>query len=249
MAKVYNKECKYCNSPFKTTHKEVMYCSKSCSGKNRYKFNIDRNVYKDGWDEDNSYLFGLIMSDGCLTKNKDRNIIVIYLNDEDIVYKLHNYVECKRNVYHNKKQNGLYYWNEDAVKFLIENELEPRKSLSLRFPNIPREYIRDFVRGFFDGDGSVVFRKTIYNTYVQVSIVCGSEEFLLSLQNVLKEENINSKIYDDKRSNAKYLKIISINDCKKFYHYIYDEANFFMARKKKKYDKINSIEYKYSGMI
>lgn len=114
----YEFVCEYCGEKFLNHHKDARFCCKSCSHKNRYKNNIDKNVYENGWNRENAYLFGLIMSDGCLTKNKKRNIIVISLNDFEIIEKLHKYVECKRKIYKQGKQSKLYYWNEDAISFL-----------------------------------------------------------------------------------------------------------------------------------
>lgn len=58
------------------------------------------------------------MSDGCLTHNKNRNMIVIGLNDKEMIETLHEYVECKRKIYNQGNQYSLYYWNEEAVIFL-----------------------------------------------------------------------------------------------------------------------------------
>jgi len=66
-----------------------------------------------------------------------------------------------------------------------------RKSLIMKFPNVPDQYLADFIRGYFDGDGSVYF-----TTYLrtkdhrkQVDLRCnftsGSPAFLNKLRDLL----------------------------------------------------------------
>lgn len=246
--KQYKLVCKYCGNEFLSTHKESRYCSRHCSGKDRYKNNNDKNVFENGWNSENAYFLGLILSDGCLTHNKDRNIIVLSMNDLDVISKMHSYVECKRKIYHQGKCSSLYYWNEEAVKFLRNYGLKERKSLSLEYPyNLPMEFMSDFVRGFFDGDGSVVFRNTKYNIYPQVSIVSASYNFIIGLQTVLTNNNIESRVYRDKRNNNIYLKISKIGEVKKIKDFIYYDENVTrMDRKYIKFKKIDNIKTKYN---
>ena len=51
---------------------------------------MDNDIYENGWDQTNAYIFGIIMSDGCLKyegRNKNRLAIRIGLNDYDMIKK------------------------------------------------------------------------------------------------------------------------------------------------------------------
>lgn len=59
---------------------------------------MDNDIYKNGWDNINAYIFGIIMSDGCLKyegRNKNRLAIRIGLNDYDMIERLHTMVDTK----------------------------------------------------------------------------------------------------------------------------------------------------------
>ncbi|MDD4624693.1 MAG: LAGLIDADG family homing endonuclease, partial [Bacilli bacterium] len=57
-----------------------------------------------------------------------------------------------------------------------------KKSLIMRFPNIPHDYVKHFTRGYFDGDGSVNKRNVGY--------LIGTYEFCNSLNLILRENGI-----------------------------------------------------------
>ena len=42
---------------------------------------------------------------------------------------------------------------------LQKNGFTQNKSSTLALPVIPKEYVADFIRGYFDGDGNVYFKK------------------------------------------------------------------------------------------
>ena len=67
------------------------------------------------------------------------------------------------------------------------------KSLIIKFPNnIPNEFLRHFVRGYFDGDGGVYFKqhwrkdRNKFDWVFQTYFVSGSRKFLEGLQQALK---------------------------------------------------------------
>ena len=54
---------------------------------------MDINIFESGWNDFNAYVFGLIMSDGCLTpqgRNKTMECVWINLNDKEMIEYLHN---------------------------------------------------------------------------------------------------------------------------------------------------------------
>lgn len=68
------------------------------------------------------------------------------------------------------------------------------KSTRLTFPQCPLRFLADFVRGYFDGDGSVHYiryRHTKNGRYyinIRSNFTCGSESFLNSLKLVLSKQ-------------------------------------------------------------
>ena len=65
------------------------------------------------------------------------------------------------------------------------------KTFSLTFPRwLKEEYIKDFIRGYFDGDGSIAKNKN----KVRATII-STEDFCWGIKNYLDSININSKIY------------------------------------------------------
>lgn len=180
------------------------------------------------------------MSDGCLKwegRNKNRLAIRICLNDKEIIDILHEKMCVGNKIYVQGKNYSIKYRNEKAIQFLMSYGLTERKSLIMKFPvDIPRQFIPAFIRGYFDGDGSIILHNTIHNLYGQVSFTSGSLGFLQELQVILRDYNIDSRIYLDNRknNNSKYLRIIKRNEIEKYFNLTYHNSSIHLSRK---YDK------------
>jgi hypothetical protein len=90
-------------------------------------------------------------------------MIRINLNKDDryILEEMQSIIKLGKVKIINRKNYGIEleqsFWgiyNKSLYDKLLEIGLTPNKSLTLQWPEVPREYYRDFVRGFFDGDGS-----------------------------------------------------------------------------------------------
>jgi intein-encoded DNA endonuclease-like protein len=66
---------------------------------------------------------------------------------------------------------------------------QPRKSLNSVFPRIPKKYLSDFIRGFFDGDGSIylIKRRACYGA----TFSCSSKKFITTLKTII-ENNVKN---------------------------------------------------------
>lgn len=193
------------------------------------------------------------MSDGCLRKegrNKTSYAIRIGSNDQEIIEWLHDRLCVGNKIYKQNKNYSIKYRNIESINFMMEYGLKERKSLDMIFPNIPDEYFYDFIRGFFDGDGSIVLRKTKYNTYAQISFTCGSKDFLNALKNELSKRNIESHIYKDgrKNNNSYYLRIIKRSEIEKIFYAMYSDVrdNAMLYRKYKKFLNYLDCKPKYN---
>lgn len=112
---------------------------------------------------------------------------------------------------------------------LISHGCIPQKSLILKFPEISKELIPHFIRGYFDGDGSV----GIYNNSsikkaltLRSSICCGTELFLKDLCDYLplKTKIIHKLKRKNNGSGILYNVGFSVNDSISLYKYMYANA-------------------------
>ena len=151
------------------------------------------------WTSELAYAVGLITADGSLSKNrrhinftsKDVDLIQTYqkcLGLEDIkVSKKSSGYNKEKLYYHIQFGDVLFY------EFLESIGLFPNKSTSLGPVSVPDGYFFDFLRGEWDGDGTIYYTadKRWPNSYiVSVGFTSASLDFLEWLQ-----VEINARIH------------------------------------------------------
>jgi intein/homing endonuclease len=228
------KKCEYCNKEFKTPtkHPHQRFCCKSCSVQARSKEdiglfnnNIDDKIIK--------YIIGLILSDGCITTNGKKKVIVISLKDQYMIQYIRDLVCPTKKVYKDGINYQVRWRNQTDVETLCQLGITERKSLTAVFPKFDNENnIWHFIRGIFDGDGSVYndhhydkkYNKDYY--YTRISISTASPQFANELNSFLHKYNINSRINKDSRNrDMYYIQISKQNDVKLFAQLIYQDSN------------------------
>lgn len=182
------------------------------------------------------------MSDGCLRKegrNKSAYAIRICSNDADIIEWMHNYLCVGNRIYkQGERAFQIKYRNEESIKFMMNYGFKERKSLDMRFPEIPDSVLPDFIRGYFDGDGSIILKTNQHNTYGQASFTSGSIEFLTILQEKLRFFGVESHLYKDGRAtnNSYYLRVIKRSELEKLFILMYYQG-YNETRLDRKYNK------------
>lgn len=231
------KKCLYCNKEFVGKKESVKYCSKSCSVQDRYKEDVGlfRNEVPDHVKK---YILGLFMTDGCLTKNGKKFVMVISLKDKDMITKIRNLVCPTKKVYRDGNNFQVRWRNERDVKIFNELGIRQRKTLNMPFIKFD-ENEWSFIRGVFDGDGAVYISKTYDKKinkeyeYRYISFTCGSKDFAEGLDKFLNDNGIKSKIYKDKRSkNVSYVKVLNVKGVKLLKEKMYaKEKEWLLMRK------------------
>lgn len=160
---------------------------------------INENFFKT-WSEEMAYILGYWFADGCITRRNDMKNGFSYLcqfgsKDKeqlekintllDSNYKISEYIKTMDNK--NFTNYSLHLRSKKIYDDIIKLGGRERKSLIARFPNIPRNYIRHFIRGYFDGDGSISIRN---NNYSNITFL-GTNKFLQKLNTYLP---ISSKV-------------------------------------------------------
>jgi hypothetical protein len=219
------------------------------------RYNYNKNFFKTIDNETKAYWLGFLYADGCITrfyrneklksmsleltlKEEDKGHLFRFLSD------LESNVPIQNRIINNKYKACRVVINCTSMcRDLINLGCTPEKSLTLKFPNkdiLDKKYYKDFIRGYFDGDGCVYFNKTeVYHkarkkTYLQkhynVSFV-GTEDFLTSIINILEENGVipNDNFYEC--GQAKQFYIYGQDNIYKFYKYIYDNSSIYLKRK------------------
>jgi hypothetical protein len=195
------------------------------------------SAFFDTWSEPMAYVLGFIWADGCLNKKSENCYRVAIVNtDKDIVYKIKEVIESDHKVTV-VKQNGykdaylLEFSNKGITKRLMDLGLTERKSLTKPFPQVPEEYVRHFIRGYFDGNGTIY---SMPKNSAEACIYTGSQQFFLVLLDKLYEIGLK-KIRLRKRRVSLFGVRFSVTECKNFYNIIYKDATIFMGRKKARF--------------
>jgi len=208
------------------------------------KKSINSKVFEKIDTEEKAYWLGFIYADGCITRN---NTFEITLQEQDLFHlqKLKIFLSYEGEIkYKSKvKAHRLMFGDTKIYNDLNKLGCTPRKSLTLKFPTesqVPINLIKHFIRGYFDGDGSIhlVHGKTS-NTYNANCSILGTFDFLNKLKKVLENNEVNnvSKIRET-TSRAFSLNVFSSIHKPNFLNFLYKDANIYLERKYERYKKI-----------
>ncbi len=193
------------------------------------------------WSQEMAYVLGILYTDGCLSmsihhgKKVTRRTPIISLaqKERELVGKVLVLIDCdakihyrKRRVYGERVCGAVYYFSLACSAIypdLVRLGLKPAKSLDIKFPQIPPQSVRHFIRGCWDGDGSVYF--TRHKNYVTASFYSGSLHFVKGMLSKLEKAGLPRRtIYTLKRKSTSYYFKYHGSDCIRLYHYLYDSV-------------------------
>lgn len=210
---------------------------------------LNKNFFKK-WSPEMAYILGFFAADGNLTLGRRSNHYIEFTStDPKIVFKIRdlfgsNHKITKRKRDYNQKDSFRIQIGSRTMFQDIKNlGFTPNKSKTLRYPNIPKEFFRDFVRGYFDGDGHVitgVYKKrnrAKSNRILHSGFTSGTEEFLKKLHNDLLQKNIvrGGSRYHSKGYRLSFAKF----DSMRLYKFLYKnkKGSLYLPRKKKVFEK------------
>lgn len=199
-------------------------------GNNARKYNINQDYFKS-WSSNMAYVLGFWFADGCIYGGKMFDITV-HKKDKYILKKIAEELKYEGNIYDyvDRQACRINFSCKEIYNDIISLGGKENKSLSVEFPKIPIEYLEDFIRGYFDGDGSVMNLK---NNRLNSAFTCGNKKFLQELLSVLKQyAGIEGGSFDDSCSSLKFGK----RDTIRLGDYIYkNNPELFLLRKKQKF--------------
>lgn len=230
--------------------------TKSC-GCLKYKYHINENFFDEIDTEEKAYVLGMFASDGNVCKSTTNIKLELKYTDEEILEKIKKAMDYDFKIIHyNYKshftENPDKIYDNHLVRLNITNAhihkeiqkygIVPNKSrdLDVNLNLIPDDLFRHFLRGMWDGDGSISFyhKKNLFSPTINLtssSIMCDK------IYDILCNTFYDFKGYFSYRNkNKKYNKTLLINDkhAVDVLDYLYKDATIYMDRKYKKYLEI-----------
>lgn len=214
------------------------------------------NEFKTIDTQEKAYFVGLMYSDGCVTK-LPKAVTKISMVEADLIKSLHkhfpffSYAEVDYSKYNSncQVQQLIRSSNRTLHSDLINLGILPRKSYEncelLKVPEMDKSLIRHFIRGFFDGDGSIYDTVNRKGNYI-VEMCSTSYKFINELQNILVELGLDARYRRKKKgkNQKQSLHVVYLlrnADLDFLKTYFYDDAKIYIQRKYLKFMKVENI--------
>ena len=212
---------------------------------------INKDFFKK-WTSEMAYILGFLFADGNIIFTKRGTWFwSLQITDKEILEKIKIEIDSshtiseRKTIQSHKRLYRLQIGSKEMCNDLLRLGLTERKSKTITFPKVPKKYLADFLRGYFDGDGGVWVgpknkNKNSKNYIISTFFTSGSEKFLISLRKILAENGLlgGSLVKKERGFDLKYSVKDSLILCKIMYN---SKCSLFLDRKREKFEKYKSM--------
>ena len=221
------------------------------------KNSFDETFFNKIDTEEKAYWLGFLYADGYVSAKQSKVCksiqykLTIILAEIEPLEKFKKCINSTHNI-KNSNYKGYKQFYLNITSKILHDQLTKlgcfeNKSLTLKFPTndqVPKELLCHFIRGYFDGDGSIskstMKQKRNKATFIYLKSqvqICGTNEFLTELR---KNLPFNASIVKDKRkvTNTWSLSFNGIKRSYSFYKWLYENSHVYLNRKKEKFEDI-----------
>ena len=202
------------------------------------------NVYffDDINTEEKAYWLGFLYADGYIGKQNNLELC-IQEYDRNHLIKFAKALDAKQKITQKSiKLNDKMYTaakislkDKHLVEALEKHGCTTNKTFTIKMPSLKsKELYRHFIRGYFDGDGSIYRMKS----YISAEFSCASLIFLQELKAYAEDVvKIKMSIREDLRSLNKLYKLETTSRCEgfRFLQHLYEKSTIYLNRKYNQY--------------
>ena len=207
----------------------------------KYGVNDD---YFDNESSNMAYILGFLAADGTVAKNGNRIKIGLSSVDRKFLELIKEELGAESNILDYETSNGYMvsefsFTSQKIKQKLAEYNIVPGKTETFTFPiNLSKKYWIDFIRGYFDGDGSV---GTAGPSAIRWQICSHRPQVLETIVEFLFEEYGIPKVFVQKNKHGNsflYTIQYSNNSTRKIFQIIYTPNSLYLPRKFEKFKSI-----------
>lgn len=210
------------------------------------KIDLNSDIFEKIDTEEKAYWLGFLYADGSIHKYKGHYRFELGLKESDIehIQKFKDFIGSKHEIKYRKntKSYRIVFGDDKFCSDLIKLGCTERKSLTLKFPteeHVPDKYLKHFIRGYVEGDGSFNVYNAKNNKNCVFSLL-GTKDFLQGIQQRTNIPIIS--FHKDKRhSGNTYFISYTGNFCYQILQFLYESSNIYLNRKYETYCKIKSM--------
>lgn len=217
------------------------------------KYKINQNYFDSINSEDKAYFLGLLFADGCNNPQEHSIRIELQSRDKHILYEFRKKLQSTIPItFQNKKRRNSKAQNayrldmyNKHMSYQLENlGMMKNKHFKCDFPDIPAWLHVHFIRGYFDGDGSVFsgIKKLTHTPKFSFNIT-GNKLIVEKIQDILIENLGLTRIklqtrYKEKGNSTRAFCYNGNLQCIKIRNWLYKDATIYLKRKFNKFSSI-----------
>lgn len=206
-------------------------------------YNCNYQFFENIDNEIKAYFLGLFYADGY--NNQGIGVITLGFaeKDKELLDKFLIAIESNHKVTTREREgNSQTFYSADISSRILSDDLakqgcvQAKTHLLEKMPELPEELYRHFIRGYFDGDGSVWY-SLVENQADKINIsFTGNKPFLLDVQAfIVKELQVGSpSIYirhKERNNEIGDLRYASLQ-ARKILEWMYSDCQYYSERKK-----------------
>ena len=215
------------------------------NGRANRRIPLNENVFSVIATEEAAYWLGFLVADGYVHGTSGFGL-KLAARDEVHIEKFRAFIQSKHPIKQVKQGSHTYsklqFGSIKFVRELSQYGIVPHKSPLTFFPPenlLPKDLIRHFIRGVFDGDGWITFNERIGLAFG----IIGTRNLLTSIQSELVTScslNFTKLCVDKRHKSSDYVTLGygGNNQVRRIYHYLYDDSQIFLQRKEEVWHKI-----------
>lgn len=199
----------------------------------------------DEYSENSCYWAGFLAADGNVD-SKNRIRLMLKYDDISHLEKFKEFLQSTHTISFNtdKYNRCSFEFTHKEMREVLEFNfgITPNKTDKLEFPTyIPTKHLVHYLRGYFDGDGSICesfSNKNSITSSLYATFASGSKSFSVQLFNYLQDKlNLGGHLQEFEGATKWQLKY-NTNDAKTLLEFMYEDCSIYLDRKFAMYQRL-----------